>query len=62
MKRILVALVMLGVSFSASARITSQECSPCSVADTRQLAIDMGTGDHFFFDMINRKITHWRLT
>jgi len=59
MKRLVLLSALLVSSFSVSAKVTTMVCNGCSDITTRQLAADRGTGDHFFFDMTNRKLTHW---
>lgn len=49
------------LSLSANASVTATVCNACGPADLRQEALDQGNGDHYLYDFVNHKITHYSI-
>ncbi|UJJ50585.1 MULTISPECIES: hypothetical protein [Rhodanobacter] len=47
---------------SANASVTATVCNACGPADLRQEALDEGNGDHYLYDFVNQKITHYNIS
>lgn len=60
-KSAIVAVLLASLSFASYAS-DSEICNSCSTIAMQYQARDKGNGDHYFFDMVRRKLTHLRVT
>ncbi|HET6807116.1 MAG TPA: hypothetical protein VFH59_16905 [Frateuria sp.] len=55
------AIVALFFSQPSWASNTSSVCNGCTLAKLHQEALDLGDGDHYFFDFYGQRMTHYRV-
>lgn len=61
---LLVGLAIAGVisplkSQASTLPVTATICNSCGPAALRQEAIDLGNGDHYIYDFVNHRLTHY---
>jgi len=52
---------LLALTTVAKATVTATVCNGCGPAALRQEALDEGDGDHYLYDFVNRKLTHYSI-
>ena len=56
---IFISILLVG---NANAAITATVCNACGLAQLRQEAIDEGNGEHYLYDFVYGKITHYSIS
>lgn len=56
-----ISIALLGLTGVAKATVTATVCNGCGPAALRQEALDEGNGDHYLYDFINHKLTHYSI-
>ncbi|MDE2155261.1 MAG: hypothetical protein KGJ32_05095 [Xanthomonadaceae bacterium] len=52
---------LLSIANATKATVTATTCNGCGPADLRQEALDEGNGDHYIYDFVYRKLTHYSI-
>ena len=52
---------LLCIANVTTATITATTCNGCGPAALRQEALDEGNGDHYIYDFVYRKLTHYSI-